>query len=163
MAYNTENLAKLNALKQLAQRVKTDYATKKELTDAVAAKIGSTYTAGGSTPFSALPELTETNIGVVVNVTDDFTTTADFVEGAGKSYPAGTNVVVVKADNGFKYDALSGFVDLSNYVEKEAGKGLSTNDFSNDDKSKLDSLEVASDDEVTEMLTAVFGAGTAAE
>lgn len=30
--------------------------------------------------------------------------------------------------------------DLSVYVQKETGKGLSTNDFSNDDKTKLDSL-----------------------
>jgi hypothetical protein len=28
-------------------------------------------------------------------MTEEFTTTADFVEGAGKTYPIGTNVVVV--------------------------------------------------------------------
>lgn len=157
MAYNTEKLSKLGALKQLAQRVKADFATKEELDDAISAKIGSTYTAGGSVAFSDLPMLDSANTGLVVNVTDGFTTTDSFVEGAGKQYPAGTNVVVVKVGNDYKYDALSGFVDLSNYVEKETGKGLSTNDFTNDDKSKLDSLEIADDADVTEMLAAVFG------
>lgn len=33
-------------------------------------------------------------------------------------------------------------VDLTNYVEKEDGKGLSTNDFTNADKTKLDSIEI---------------------
>lgn len=157
MAYNTEKLTKLNALKQLAQRVKEDFATKEELDNAVAAKIGSTYTAGGSVAFADLPTLEAANVGLVVNVTDAFTTTDSFAEGAGKSYPAGTNVVVVKSGDEYKYDALSGFVDLSNYVEKETGKGLSTNDFTNDDKTKLDGIEIATDTEVTEMLTAVFG------
>ena len=31
-------------------------------------------------------------------------------------------------------------VDLSNYVQKEEGKGLSTNDFTNQEKSKLENL-----------------------
>lgn len=161
MAYNTEKLTKLGALKQLAQRVKADFATKEELTDAIGAKIGSTYTAGGSVAFADLPALEAANTGLVVNVTDGFTTTDSFVEGAGKNYPAGTNVAVVKVGENYKYDALSGFVDLSNYVEKETGKGLSTNDFTNDEKTKLDSIEIATDSEVTEMLSAVFGEPTA--
>ena len=33
-------------------------------------------------------------------------------------------------------------IDLTNYVEKEDGKGLSTNDFTNADKTKLDSIEI---------------------
>ena len=35
---------------------------------------------------------------------------------------------------------LAGFVDLSGYVEKEAGKGLSANDFTDALKAKLDSI-----------------------
>lgn len=49
-------------------------------------------------------------------------------------------------------------VDLSGYVQKEDGKGLSTNDFTNDAKAKLDGIEMATNDEVTAMLTEVFGA-----
>ena len=32
-------------------------------------------------------------------------------------------------------------IDLSNYVQKEVGKGLSTNDFTNEDKEKLDGID----------------------
>lgn len=49
-------------------------------------------------------------------------------------------------------------VDLSGYVQKETGKGLSTNDFDNDAKTKLDGIDMATDAEVTAMLTEVFGA-----
>lgn len=135
MAYNVENLTKLGALKQLAEKVKADYATKEELTAEISAKVSSVYTAGGSVAFADLPELTETNLGIVVNVTDAFTTTGSFVDGAGSTFPAGTNVVVVKSGEDLMYDVLSGFVDLSGYVAK---------------------TDIASDADVTAMLEEVF-------
>ena len=54
------------------------------------------YIPKGSCAFAALP-LTPTPAmsGYVYNITDDFTTDARFVEGAGKNYSAGSNVVVV--------------------------------------------------------------------
>lgn len=71
--------------------------------------------------FADLPELSAANLGLVVNVTDAFTTTDSFLEGAGKQHPAGTNVVVVavtgEEPTSYKYDALAGFVDLSGYVK----------------------------------------------
>lgn len=48
-----------------------------------------------------------------------FTTTDSFLEGAGAKHPAGTNVVVVKSGEEFKYDVLAGFVDLSGYPTNE--------------------------------------------
>ena len=51
-------------------------------------------------------------------------------------------------------------VDLSGYVQKETGKGLSTNDFDNDAKDKLDGIVMATDAEITTMLDEVFGAST---
>lgn len=91
--------------------------------------------------FSALPALAENVLGNVYSVTDAFTTTNNFVEGAGNKYPKGTNVVVVKVDDAYKYDVLAGFVDLSGYVEKEAGKGLSDENFTAALKDKLDGIE----------------------
>ena len=49
-------------------------------------------------------------------------------------------------------------MDLSGYQPKETGKGLSTNDFDNDAKAKLDGIEMATDAEIETMLTEVFGA-----
>ena len=48
-------------------------------------------------------------------------------------------------------------VDLSGKVDKVDGKGLSTYDFSSEYKSKLDSIQIATDTEVDAMLTEVFG------
>ena len=95
------------------------YQTEEQVTAAINAKVSSTYKAGGRVAFAALPELTSANLGLVVNVTDNFTTTDSFMEGAGQKHPAGTNVAVVEAGEGYKYDVLAGFVDLSGYVKAE--------------------------------------------
>ncbi len=164
MAYNNESLTKLKALEALAQRVRQDYAPKtavveleEQVTATINAKVASTYRAGGSAAFSELPELTAANLGLVFNVTDDFTTTESFLEGAGAKHGAGTNVAVVQAGEDIRYDVLSGFVDLSGYMEKEDGKGLSANDYTDDEKAKLAGISVATDEEVAEMLETVFG------
>ena len=83
---------------------------------AIDAAISSTYKAAGSVAFANLPTLSSSIEGYVYNVTDAFTTTSDFVEGAGKSYPAGTNVVCIDVGSStYKWDVLAGFVDLSGY------------------------------------------------
>lgn len=61
----------------------------------------------GSISFANLPEPSEDKIGNIYNITDAFTTTDKFVEGAGKKFPGGTNVVIVSAE---KYDAMMGAV-----------------------------------------------------
>lgn len=96
-----------------------DFYTKLQI-DAI---VGAVYRpAGNAATVSELGTLTATNIGKVYNMTAAFTTTADFLEGAGKSFPAGTNVVIVDAGSGtYKYDVLSGFVDLSGYAQKVSG------------------------------------------
>lgn len=93
------------------------YQTEEQVAAAINAKVASTYRAGGSVAFADLPALEEANRGLVVNVTDRFTTTDSFVEGAGKKHPAGTNVSVVQSGEAYKYDVLAGFVDLSGYAE----------------------------------------------
>ncbi len=159
-------------LKRLAQQMKAQadgkadnattlegYGIKNAYTkEQIDGKLSSTYKPGGSAAFASLPAADAAHLGMVYNMTDAFTTTDSFLEGAGKHYPAGPNVVIVTVDGGFKYDALSGFVDLSGYVKKESGKGLSTNDFTNRDKEKLDGIEVATDSEFDSIINEVFGA-----
>lgn len=108
--------------------------------DEINAKISAVYKPAGSVAFAELPALSESILGNVYNVTDAFTTTANFVEDAGNKHPKGTNVVVVKVGDAYKYDVLAGFVDLSGYVEKEAGKGLSDENFTAALKDKLDGI-----------------------
>ena len=92
-----------------------DVYTKQQTDDKISAAISSVYKPAGSTTFAALPAPAANVLGNVYNVTDAFTTTDQFVEGVGKSYPAGTNVAVVLVGEDYKYDVLSGMVDLSNY------------------------------------------------
>lgn len=170
MSTTSEKIAKVGSLQALAQQFKertptklsdltndSGFQTSAQVESAINAKVSSTYRAGGSVAFASLPALSEANLGLVVNVTDTFTTTEDFVEGPGGKYPAGTNVAVVQVGDAYKYDVLAGFVDLSGYMPKEEGKVLSSNDFTNEAKAKLDSLEVATDAEVSAMLAEVFG------
>ena len=169
---NTQDATVLRNAKQYSDG---NLATAKSYTDTadsnirslIAERLSTTYKAGGSVAFSALPALTAENLGVVVNVNEAFTTNANFVEGAGKNHPAGTNVVVALSGSTYKYDALAGFVDLSAYattstvnsqlngkadkstmtaalankVDAVSGKGLSTNDFTTAEKDKLLSVE----------------------
>lgn len=77
---------------------------------------GGAYIPKGAVTFENLPALDASREGFVYNITNAFTTTSDFVEGAGASYPAGTNVVIINTTgNTYKYDCLSGIVDLSAY------------------------------------------------
>lgn len=89
-------------------------------------KISSVYKPGGSVTFATLPTADAAHLGMVYNVTDKFTTTDSFVEGARGKHPAGTNVVVIEVSGEYKYDVLAGFVDLSGYVEKVDGQRLMT-------------------------------------
>ena len=98
------------------------------------------YKPAGSLIFANLPALGESILGNVYNVTDAFTTNTSFVEGAGSTYPKDTNVVCIKMENAYKWDVLAGFVDISGKVDKEIGKGLSTHDFTNAYKTKLDGI-----------------------
>ena len=96
-----------------------NYATTSSVNSLISAAVAGVYKAKGSVAFASLPALGSATIGDVYNVTDQFSTTADFVEGTGKTYSAGTNVVCVDAGSGSKkWDILAGFVDLSGYVAK---------------------------------------------
>lgn len=75
------------------------------------------YKPQGSVTFANLPATpNESNYGYVWNITNDFTTDSRFIEGAGKSYSAGTNVGVIEQDGAYYYDIFGAFVDLSNYA-----------------------------------------------
>lgn len=103
----------------------SDVYTKTEIDN----KLSSTFKPGGSVAFQNLPALSAGNLGKIVNVTDSFTTTSSFVEGAGKTYPAGTNVAIVDVGTSgspsYKYDIQGSFFDLSGYAE-DSDFGLAT-------------------------------------
>lgn len=97
----------------------TDAYTKTEINS----KLSSAYKAQGSKTSSELTSslLVSSNEGYVYNISNEITITdankSLFVEGINSSYPAGTNVVVVKVGNAYKFDAIAGFVDLTAYAK----------------------------------------------
>lgn len=87
---------------------------------AISSAITGVYTPKGSIAFASLPTAAAGNKGWVYNVTGAFTTTAAFIEGAGHSYGAGTNVVCVDAGSGsYKWDVLAGTIDLTELTADE--------------------------------------------
>lgn len=86
--------------------------------------------------FSDLANMPETPaVGDLYNIKS-----AGGTDGDGTPILAGDNVVYT--DKG-TWDVMAGFIDTSRFVEKVAGKQLSSNDFTNADKAKLDSLSNA--------------------
>ena len=96
--------------------------TKQQTDDKISGALSSVYKPAGSVAFASLPTPGADNLGNVYNVTDEFTTDDRFVEGTGQEYPAGTNVAVVETSSEpatYKFDVMSGFVDLSGYLTTE--------------------------------------------
>lgn len=116
-----------NAITGLATPTNASDAATKDYVDSIAT---GALTPKGSVAFASLPALTAANVNTLYNVTDAFTTTADFVEGAGKSYPAGTNVAIINTGTAsapsYKYDAMTGVIDMSSYATKTEVNGLIT-------------------------------------
>lgn len=100
---------------------KTAVYTKEETDEKIATAISATYKAAGSIAFENLPEPAKTELGKVYNVTNEFIASDKFVAGeVGKKYAAGTNVVCIEEGKDvYKWDVLSGFVDLSVYSTTE--------------------------------------------
>ena len=97
-----------------------NYATTSNVNTLINQAVSSVYKAKGS--VASLEELNtkdETgSTGDVYNFSNEFTTDAGFVEGQGKTYPVGTNVVLVEVGGLKKWDVLAGSIDTSNFVLK---------------------------------------------
>ena len=91
----------------------------------ISAAVAGALIPSGSIAFASLPALAKANCNHIYNITDAFTTTADFVEGTGKSYPAGTNVAIINTGTSsspvYKYDCYTGTFDFSGFATKVSG------------------------------------------
>lgn len=88
--------------------------TATEVESKINTAVSGIYKVKGTVAFASLPASGNT-VGDVYNVSDAFTTSASFVEGSGKSYPTGTNVVYT--DKG--WDCMAGVYDFSGYLQKD--------------------------------------------
>ena len=95
------------------------YATTSNVNTLISQAVSTVYTPKGSlADISTLTTLAASGkVGDVYNISSEFTTTNVFIEGIGKTYPAGTNIVLVEVEDEKKWDVLAGSVDLSAYVK----------------------------------------------
>ena len=99
---------------------------------AIDTAVSSAYHHAGTKTCAELTSalLIAANEGNVYNITDSGTTTSDFIEGAGKPIKAGDNVGVCKVGNDYKFDLLSGFVDLTGKMDTDGSNAASSVKFS---------------------------------
>lgn len=183
MAYDETKLTRLAALKALAEKVETDYATKTEVNE-VKAKVTTLENAGGQpnviekinvngtaqtvtsktvnikvpTKVSEITNdsgfQTSTQVNTAISTAISKTGHASFkkVDTVPAASTAQENILylVMNSSTGH-YDIYAKVgtevvllddttVDLSNYVQKVSGKGLSTNDYTTAEKNKLAGL-----------------------
>ncbi|MBQ7169548.1 MAG: hypothetical protein IJR63_06570 [Synergistaceae bacterium] len=122
MAYSLDTAITMRQYKKGHQQTLTDMANLRESIDN---KLSSVYKVKGSLAFASLTSalLVKANEGNVYNITDAFTTTADFVEGAGKKHTAGSNVVVVETTTAVFTESSDNTVDAEKtyYVNQNGG------------------------------------------
>lgn len=95
----------------------------KAVKDYVDDRVAMVYKASGSLTSAELDDslLIEDNLGNVYNISEDFTTTDDFLQGAGTSHSAGTNVAIVSDGGDYKFDVLSGTIDVVDATTGQKG------------------------------------------
>lgn len=122
MAFDLNDLVTVKQLQKSAQKAYTKAAS---LEEAINNKISSVYKARGSRASATLTSelLVKANEGFVYNITDPFTTTDLFIEGAGKKHTAGTNVVVIEATAPVYTESSDTTVDAEKtyYVSQNGG------------------------------------------
>lgn len=73
----------------------------------------------GTVSFNNLPSLSNASVSDMYNISDDFITTSDFIEGAGKKVGAGTNVYcVLTGDGNKKWDVMGGFSECNTGLQR---------------------------------------------
>ena len=137
-----------------------NYQNADQVQTAINAKIASVYKPGGSVAFENLPALAAANEGFIYNITNAFTTTADFVEGAGKRHKAGVDVGIVNVGTAetpeYKYNVFANFTDLSGYMEKIVG-GTTGALVKQDANGQVIDTGIQADDVVTKVSGATTG------
>lgn len=111
---------------------------------------GSVYRPAGNLDAPDYSKLTKENLGCVYNITRKFTADGEhFIGNDTNTYPAGTDIAVVIEDTeSYKFNALSGFIDLSDYPTTSTVTSMIN--------TTLDA-EIVSVQEVEKMLKDVFG------
>ena len=186
MAYDVKNLATLGHLKALAQQAKANDDRIEQKVTSLETQVDGLVTAGGEPNKIDAVKVNGTALEITEKAVDIGASISAAVAAADhlqRKKVANLEAIDPSAEGAEKfiymvpktgsdaddvydeYMVLNGAVehvgntkvDLSGYVQKETGKGLSANDYTDDEKAKLAGIEMATDAEVTTMLDEVFG------
>ena len=129
---SVENYGIASQVEAVSGEVNNKYMTPLRTKEAIDAKASNYYTqaqidaiiSGVYKPSGSLSPaeivsglLIETNLGNVYNITGEFTSTADFKDGGGKVYAAGTNLAIVIVVGTYMFDVLMGYdIDAQNVI-----------------------------------------------
>lgn len=133
-----------------------------ELLAKIGSEISAVYKPGGNKTAAELTSalLVEANLGKVYNLTTDATTTSDWVDGAGETVKAGTDVGIVAVDNDgttvYKFNAYSVKIDLSGY--KTVQSAVSDPTASGNSLSFIDSISQNAQGVITPTKKTVYSA-----
>jgi hypothetical protein len=121
---------KVTTVRQSGSADDTHFPSEAAVRSAIDSAVSAAYKAAGTKRAAELTSslLVAANEGNVYNITEAGTTDNNFVDGAGKTINVGDNVGICKVGIDYKFDLLSGFVDLSDYVQKSNTSGLLKND-----------------------------------
>lgn len=150
MAYDNTKLVNLKALEELASQAKAEFATKEELSDVSGSMPTKVSDLTNDSGFQ-----TSSQVSTAIQAAIAATGHASFekVDAVPTAAAAQENVLYLVMNSKTKhYDIYAKVgtevvliddttVDLSGYVEKETGKGLSTNDYTTAEKEKLAGLQ----------------------
>lgn len=90
----------------------------------------------GDVGFSPIAQVSKSGAVATITITDaNGTTTAQVSDGIG-------NITDVKVDGASVVNNSVANIDLTTKVDKVAGKGLSTNDFTNIDKVAIETMQI---------------------
>lgn len=119
--YNLKDAQARNDISTINSKIPSNASSSNKL--ATISDVSAAYKPKGNATLATLPSLTVEHLNWVYNMTEDFITTSDFAEGAGKLVEAGNEVGIIDVSAtstpSYKYTVLGGFVDTSSLQPKE--------------------------------------------
>ena len=119
-ASSSNKLATASDISDINSKIPANASSSNKL--ATVSDVSAAYRPSGNATLATLPALTEANLNRVYNMTQAFTTTSDFAEGAGIEVEVGNEVGIIDVSStstpDIKYTVLGGFIDTSGLQPK---------------------------------------------
>ena len=159
--YDVNKLTRLEALKQLAERAKEYFTAKTDFAD-VSKKVDDIEKAGYKNGTEIQEMITAAIEAFETEVTSDdvintFKEIVDYIATNGAEFTQVLSDIEGLEELVGESPVSSQITDaLKDYVLKDGDKVLSANDYTDEDKAKVDGIEYATDEEIEALLNEIF-------